>query len=104
MTDNSPFSQLVTFMTAQDGMAAILITLHSDDGTGHCRQCTSGAQAGRHVWPCQTYLAASSCRNDTVGIIAHDRPVGTLPIDVLNVDALPPGRAGMAGLARKFTR
>jgi hypothetical protein len=65
MTDNSPFSQLVTFMTAQDGMAAILITLHSDDGTGHCRQCTSGAQAGRHVWPCQTYLAACKAAGTT---------------------------------------
>ena len=25
---------------------------HIDDGTGHCRRCSSGAQAGRSVWPC----------------------------------------------------
>jgi penicillin-binding protein 2 len=38
---------------------------HLAAGTGHCRQCTSGAQAGRHVWPCQTYLAACKAAGTT---------------------------------------
>jgi hypothetical protein len=52
------FAQLVALIGSHAGMAGALITEHSNDETGHCRQCTSGAQAGRHIWPCQTYLAA----------------------------------------------
>ena len=29
-----------------------LLAEHTDDGTGHCRVCTSGAQTGRQLWPC----------------------------------------------------
>ncbi|MGH3586669.1 MAG: hypothetical protein ACRDQ0_10135 [Pseudonocardia sp.] len=45
-------------MMNQNGMADAVIRQHADDGTGHCRVCTTGAQAGRYRWPCQTYLAA----------------------------------------------
>jgi hypothetical protein len=31
---------------------ARLLAEHTDDGTGHCRVCTSGAQTGRQLWPC----------------------------------------------------
>jgi len=42
----------------QNGMADAVIRQHADDGTSHCRLCTTGAQAGRNTWPCQTYPAA----------------------------------------------
>ena len=59
MTDSTTFYQLVTFIATHRDMAQMLLPQHSDDGTGHCQLCTSGAQAGRHVWPYQTYLAAA---------------------------------------------
>ena len=58
MNESAHFPQLVALIVAERGMAAALVLQHPDDGTGHCRQCTAGAQAGRHVWPCQIYLAA----------------------------------------------
>jgi hypothetical protein len=60
------FAQLVSFIVGQAGMAEQLITQHSNDGTGHCRRCTTGAQAGRHIWPCQTYLAAQQAQLSTL--------------------------------------
>jgi hypothetical protein len=52
------FVELVVLMMNQKGMADAVIRQHSDDGTGHCRVCTTGAQTGRYRWPCQTYMAA----------------------------------------------
>ncbi len=45
-------------MVNNRNMPADLICEHADDGTGHCRVCTAGAQTGRYIWPCQIYLAA----------------------------------------------
>jgi hypothetical protein len=61
------FTQLVILIANQAGMAVALITQHADDGTGHCRRCTIGAQAGRHTWPCQTYMAAQQATE-----LSHD--------------------------------
>jgi hypothetical protein len=58
MSECGHFAQLVALISAERDMAAAIIRQHADDGTGHCRVCTTGAQAGRHVWPCQTHLAA----------------------------------------------
>ena len=43
---------IVEFIAAEPGMAARLLAEHVDDGAGRCRVCSSGAQAGRHIWPC----------------------------------------------------
>ena len=53
-------SVLAEFVARQPGMASRLTSQHRDDGTGHCQQCTTGGQSGRHVWPCQLSLAATS--------------------------------------------
>lgn len=52
------FDQLVILIANQEGMAERIVGQHTDDGSGHCRLCTSGAQTGNYRWPCQTYLAA----------------------------------------------
>lgn len=44
--------ELVLAIAEAPGVAARLLAAHVDDGTGHCRVCTNGAQVGRHVWPC----------------------------------------------------
>jgi hypothetical protein len=43
---------LVELMMAQPGSAEQIIEEHRNDGSGHCRVCTTGSQAGRHIWPC----------------------------------------------------
>ncbi len=37
-----------------DREAAALLAQHVEDGTGHCRVCSSGAQSGRSRGPCTT--------------------------------------------------
>ena len=51
---------LVEFILGHAGMAEVLLDQHRDDGTGHCRVCTTGGQAGRPVWPCTTFVAAEA--------------------------------------------
>lgn len=46
---------IVRFIADQPGMAAKLLAQHVNDGTGHCKICTNGAGAGRHVWPCPSH-------------------------------------------------
>jgi hypothetical protein len=58
---------LVEVIAAAPGMAARLLAEHSDDGTGHCRVCTAGAQAGRHVWPCPLHGLAELASRLTPG-------------------------------------
>ena len=48
-------SPIVEFIAAETGMAERLLAQHVDDGTGHCRVCSAGPQAGRKVWPCQIH-------------------------------------------------
>jgi hypothetical protein len=56
-TDIDP---LVEFILCHAGMAEVLLDQHRDDGSGHCRVCTTGGQAGRPVWPCTTFAAAEA--------------------------------------------
>ena len=44
---------------ATDG-GGVLLQEHRNDGTGHCRVCSSGGQTGRITWPCQLYGAAQA--------------------------------------------
>jgi hypothetical protein len=44
---------IVQFMLGEPGVVARLLAEHVDDGTGHCRVCTAGAQAGRQKFPCR---------------------------------------------------
>ena len=46
-------AELAMLFRAQPGAIAQLIAEHTDDGTGHCRVCTSGGQVGRSIWPCR---------------------------------------------------
>ncbi|MHA6626868.1 hypothetical protein ACU61A_15645 [Pseudonocardia sichuanensis] len=48
----APGGPIVEFIVGQSGMAERLLAQHVDDGTGHCRVCSAGPQAGRKVWPC----------------------------------------------------
>ncbi|GAA1280942.1 hypothetical protein GCM10009609_51170 [Pseudonocardia aurantiaca] len=50
--------ELITFIAAEPGMADRLIREHASDPSGHCRVCSSGAQAGRSAWPCTLRRAA----------------------------------------------
>jgi hypothetical protein len=49
---------LVALIVSQPGMAARLIRAHIDDGSGHCKVCAIGGQAGHLVWPCPIRLEA----------------------------------------------
>lgn len=44
--------EFAALFRTQPLVIARLLAEHIDDGTGHCRVCTSGAQAGRQLWPC----------------------------------------------------
>jgi hypothetical protein len=43
---------LVALFMSQPSMIERLDPEHVDDGTGHCRSCSSGGQSGRGVYPC----------------------------------------------------
>lgn len=43
---------LAALVAAMPGVAQRLLADHVDDGTGHCRRCPVGAQAGYQRWPC----------------------------------------------------
>ena len=43
---------LVELIMVQPGSVERILEEHRNDGSGHCRVCTTGAQAGRSVWPC----------------------------------------------------
>jgi len=57
---------LVTFIRCEPGVAARLLALHIDDGTGRCAICTAGSQTGHLAWPCQTQMAAAAAAVRTV--------------------------------------
>lgn len=50
---------LVILIGGQPGMADRLVLDHANDGTGHCRLCSGGAQSGHYAWPCSLYRAAT---------------------------------------------
>jgi hypothetical protein len=53
--------EIVEFMV-RFGVADTLLRIHVNDGTGHCRVCSAGPQAGRTVWPCRLrVLAEKAC-------------------------------------------
>ncbi len=52
---------MVEFL-ARDGRAERLAPEHVDDGTGRCRSCPAGPQAGRMVWPCNLAILAAAAR------------------------------------------
>jgi hypothetical protein len=59
---------LVIFIRSQPGMAERLLADHADDGSGRCRVCSAGAQAGRYRWPCALHRAATDAStHDAVG-------------------------------------
>lgn len=58
---------IVEFIARQPGLVARLLTDHVDDGTGHCRVCTAGAQAGRQVSPCRLLDLAEQASKVTRG-------------------------------------
>ena len=81
-TDIDP---LAVFIESQAGMAEALLGQHNDDGTGHCRVCTCGGQAGRQVWPCTTFVAAKAAAAGRRHRVAPDEPDDPSERDVVVV-------------------
>jgi hypothetical protein len=53
-TPTSPLAaEFAALFRAQPAAIARMLAEHVDDGTGHCRVCTSGGQVGRSIWPCR---------------------------------------------------
>ena len=59
MTGRPIVNPLVTLIRSQPGMAERLLAVHDDDGSGRCRVCSTGGQAGRYRWPCAIRMAAA---------------------------------------------
>lgn len=71
MTDSEPGrSPLLDLILGVPNMAERLLATHTDDGSGHCRACPLGGQAGRHRWPCSIFDYAVRARE-----IARERDV-----------------------------
>jgi hypothetical protein len=52
-------SELIAQLIADRPAAVMdLLARHVDDGNGHCRVCSLGAQRGFQTWPCTIYSAA----------------------------------------------
>jgi hypothetical protein len=62
-----PTGLIVAFIAGELGMAQRMLAEHRDDGTGHCRVCTAGPQAGRKVWPCPSHGLAEQAHKVTTG-------------------------------------
>jgi hypothetical protein len=52
-------SPLAAAIAMMPGLAARLMAEHVDDGTGRCRLCPLGGQAGHQQWPCRIHSAAA---------------------------------------------
>lgn len=52
IAEGQPSGLIVALIAGEAGAAQKLLIEHTDDGTGHCRLCSGGAQTGRYVWPC----------------------------------------------------
>ncbi|OZM83600.1 hypothetical protein [Pseudonocardia sp. MH-G8] len=63
MPDSQLAAEFATFLAGQPTAVARLLAEHVDDGTGHCRVCSAGPQAGRKVWPCQIHGHALSANS-----------------------------------------
>jgi hypothetical protein len=70
MDDRAAMSAPVVLFLAREGRADRLAAEHGNDGTGHCRTCPAGPQAGRQVWPCSLARLAAAARK-----LALDRRV-----------------------------
>jgi hypothetical protein len=65
---SSLVAEFVALFRAQPAVIAQLLADHADDGTGRCRVCANGPQAGRQVWPCRLRdLAEQASRPATGG-------------------------------------
>jgi hypothetical protein len=53
-------STLAALLAANPEAATKLIADHRDDGTGHCRVCRIGGQAGFQTWPCPIFCVAEA--------------------------------------------
>ncbi|WP_142065294.1 hypothetical protein [Pseudonocardia kunmingensis] len=54
MSAEEPPGDLVReFIAAGRRVISALLAQHIDDGSGHCRVCPSGPQAGRVAFPCR---------------------------------------------------
>lgn len=59
MDSNVQWRLLAIELARMPGAAQRLLAVHMEDGSGRCRVCSSGRQAGRYVWPCQLHLLAT---------------------------------------------
>lgn len=56
------FAELTLLFLGEPAAVEQLLAQHVDDGTGHCRVCTAGAQSGHYRHPCLIQLAAEEAR------------------------------------------
>jgi hypothetical protein len=56
------FHITVEMVAAVPGSADRLLAEHTNDGTGRCRVCTIGGQAGNRQWPCWLYHVGMAAR------------------------------------------
>jgi hypothetical protein len=65
---SSPLAaEFAALFRAQPAAIAQMLAQHVDDGTGHCRVCTSGGRVGRSTWPCRLYELADQASQLTSG-------------------------------------
>lgn len=58
-----PVSPLAAVIALVPALADRLMAEHVDDGTGRCRLCPLGDQAGHQLWPCRIHSAAAASRS-----------------------------------------
>jgi hypothetical protein len=63
--EESDRDPIVQFIAGNPGMAAKLLGVHTDDGTGHCRTCVRRQGGAAEVWPCPLHGYASASRELT---------------------------------------
>jgi hypothetical protein len=62
----SPLAAEFAALLQPDAIARML-DRHVDDGTGHCRECSSGGQTGRSTWPCRLRVLAEEASRGAPG-------------------------------------
>ncbi len=60
-------AEFVALFRGQPTAIAQMLAEHVDDGSGHCRTCTAGPQAGRQVYPCWLRCVAEKASTLTLG-------------------------------------
>jgi hypothetical protein len=58
---------IAQFVNTGQAVIELLLATHVDDGTGHCKVCRGGPQAGRDVFPCRLRVLAEGAAKLAAG-------------------------------------